>query len=237
MQSSRVLYDTEASQASFDIKILYENSVIKEGFLSGYGLSILIYNHFTENYILFDTGSKGEILLNNIKQFELSPSDIKKVVISHNHREHIGGLDELYKANKDIEIYIPIENKITYQRKYNDAKIIGVSEFNEIDTNINSTGQLGTYLKEQALFLKTIDNEIIILVGCSHPGLDEIIAKANAIASVKAVIGGFHNLRNFTCLQNIKFIGACHCTQFLDLIIERFPEQYSSISAGKSLTF
>ena len=237
MQSSRVLYDTEASQASFDIKILYENSVIKEGFLSGYGLSILIYNHFTEKYILFDTGSNGEILLNNINQFELSPSDIKKAVISHNHKEHAGGLDELYEANKDIEIYIPIENKIPYQRKYTDAKIIGVSEFSEIDTNIYSTGQLGTYLKEQALFLKTVDNEIIILVGCSHPGLDEIIAKANAIASVKAVIGGFHNLRNFTCLQNIKFIGACHCTQFLDLIIERFPEQYSSISAGKSLTF
>ncbi len=237
MQSSRVLYDTEASQASFDIKILYENSVNKEGFLSDYGLSILIYNHFTDNYILFDTGSNGDILLNNMKQFEVSPSDIKKVVISHNHKEHAGGLDELYEANKEIEIYIPIENKITYQRKFTNAKIIGVSEFSEIDSNIYSTGQLGTYLKEQDLFLKTINNEIIILVGCAHPGLDEIISMAKAIASVKAVIGGFHNLRNFTCLQNIKFIGACHCTQFLDLIIEKFSEQYSNISAGKSLVF
>ncbi|TFG26741.1 MAG: MBL fold metallo-hydrolase [Promethearchaeota archaeon] len=237
MQSSRVLYDKEASQASFDIKIIYENSTIEEGFLSGYGLSILIYNHFTEDYVLFDTGSNGEILLNNIQQFDISPLEIKKVVISHNHKEHVGGLDALYEANKDIEIYIPIENKILYQRKYSRANVIGVSEFLEIDSNIYSTGQLGTYLKEQALFLKTIDDEIIILVGCSHPGLDEITSMAKSIAPIKAIIGGFHNLRNFTCLQNIKFIGACHCTQYLDLVLERFPEQYNSMSVGKSLIF
>ena len=232
-----VIFYMESVSVTFEVKIVFDDNQSEEGFIRGQGFSVLIYNYFTDSFLLFDTGSDGESLVHNIEKSDVEISDIKKVIISHNHQEHSGGLEEIYNRNSDIEIYVPTENFITYRRKYSKSKVIEVSEFTEIDTNIYSTGQLGTYLKEQALLLKTFDDEIIVIVGCCHPGLDEIISMAKSLGPVKAIVGGFHNTRNFIALQNIKFIGACHCTQHIDLIKEKFPEQYESIGTGKLLTF
>ena len=75
----------ETKLISFEIKIVFDNSVMNEGFLSGYGFSALVYNYYTENYILFDTGQNQDVLLHNIKKLNVDISEIKKVVISHNH--------------------------------------------------------------------------------------------------------------------------------------------------------
>lgn len=222
---------------TFKIKIVFEDNESEEGFIRGQGFSALIYNYFTDSFLLFDTGSDGESLVHNIERSDVEISAITKVIISHNHAEHSGGLEEIYNRNPDIGIYVPIENLKIYKRKYSQSKVYGISEFMEIDENIYSTGQLGTYLKEQALLLKTFDDEMIVIVGCCHPGLDEIISVAKSLGPVKAIVGGFHGSRNFICLQGVDFIGACHCTQHVDLIREKFPEQYESIGAGKSLTF
>jgi 7,8-dihydropterin-6-yl-methyl-4-(beta-D-ribofuranosyl)aminobenzene 5'-phosphate synthase len=227
----------ESSRASFDVKIIYGNRKEKEKFLTDFGFSALIYSYITESYILFDTGTDGAILINNLKEFGVETSSIKKIVISHNHREHSGGLISLYNEKPDIEIFVPIENLISYRRTYPKSNVNGVSDLTGIDKNIFTSGQLGNYLKEQSLFLQTLNNEVIVIVGCAHPGLDEIISLAKTIGPVKGVLGGFHGLRNFTCLQGVKFIGPCHCTQNLDLLKDRFPEQYKEIGVGKSFTF
>jgi len=227
----------ESILASFEIKIAFDNSKIEDRFISDFGFSVLVYNNFTDNYLLFDTGSNGEALIHNIKQFDIEISDISKVIISHNHFEHIGGLDGVYDKNPSIEIYVPIENLISYKRKYPKSEVIGVSDIKEIEQNIYSTGQLGNYLKEQAMFLKIEENNLIAVVGCSHPGLDEIFAKGKQIGKIKAVIGGFHGFRKFGILEDIDFIGACHCTQHIDLIKQRFPDQFKSIYVGDSLVF
>ncbi len=227
----------ESVSVTFEVKIVFEENQGEEGFLSGRGFSALIYNSFTNSFLLFDTGSEGDLLIHNIKQCGVEISDIKKIIISHNHAEHSGGLESLYNKNHDIEIYVPIENEITYKRKYSNSKVIGVDEYTEIDTNIYSTGQLGNYLKEQAVFLKTREDQIIILVGCAHPGLDDIIMLAKSKGTIKAIVGGFHNSRNVSSLQNIEFIGPCHCTQNLDLFKQRFPEQFNEINVGKAIMF
>lgn len=235
MESDGMVLDTRS--VSFDIYVTFEDRSDQEGFLTGVGLSFLIFNHFTEHFILFDTGSDGEILCNNIEQLDVEISKIDKVFISHNHPEHTGGLKELYKRNPDIEIFVPSENEILYRRAYDNAKVIGVSDFSEVEENIYTTGQMGNYLKEQALFLKNYDNEIIIIVGCSHPGLDDIIYMAKSLGNIKAIIGGFHGFRNLVSLEGIDIIGACHCTQHLDMIKNRFPDQLIDINVGQSLPF
>ena len=227
----------ESVPVTFEIQIVFGEVQGNEGFIQGRGFSALIYNSFTDKFLLFDTGSEGESLIHNIEQCGVEISAIKKVIISHNHAEHSGGLEGLYSKNHDIEIYVPIENSIAYNRKYSNSKVIGVAEYTEIDTNIYSTGQLGNYLKEQAVFLKTPEDQMIILVGCAHPGLDELIMLAKSKGPIKAIIGGFHNSRNFSSLQNIEFIGPCHCTQNLDSIKQKFPEQFNEIIVGKALMF
>ena len=53
---------------SFRIYIVFDNRCEKQGFLTGFGFSALIYNNFTKNYLLFDTGGNAEVLFYNIKK-------------------------------------------------------------------------------------------------------------------------------------------------------------------------
>ncbi len=227
----------EIQLEAFKANIIFDNSEPLEGFLSSFGFSSLIFSFISESFLLFDTGSNGKILEHNLTRLGVDVSEIKKVVISHNHIEHSGGLDDLYNKNQDIEIYVPIENLKVFRKKYSKSIIYAVSELTEIDKNIYLTGQIGTYLKEQSLFLKTLSNELIMIVGCSHPGLDEILSIGKNIAKIKGVIGGFHNLRNFSSLSGLSLIAPCHCTQHKDLIKQRFPKEFREIHVGDSLIF
>ncbi len=223
---------------SFEIMIVFDNRCVKPGFLTGFGFSALIYNHFTENYVLFDTGSNNKILIHNINKFNVDISNIKKVVISHEHFDHAGGLDGLLQINPNLDVFIPMDSEISFKRAFPGVSFNGVAQLTEIEKNIFSSGQIGgSYMKEHALFLRTKDNEIIIIVGCAHPGVEQFIVKAKKMADIKAIIGGFHGFRKFSFLDGIEFIGACHCTQYLDSIKERFPNQFKRICVGDKFLF
>ena len=164
---------------SFEIKIVYDNICHEKGFLTGFGFSALIFNHFTKNYLLFDTGAKSDVLFNNIEMFNLDISDIKKVIISHTHLDHAGGLREIYTRNPEIEIYVSKSDENAFKSAYLNAKIYGASSLMEIEKSIYSSGHFDwSHINEQALFLKTRGNEIIIIVGGAHPGLEHYIIKA-----------------------------------------------------------
>ena len=222
---------------SFKISIVFDNRCKNDGFFTSFGFAALIYNEFNGKYVLFDTGGNSDVLIHNLKQFNINPSEIEKVVISHNHHDHAGGLNGIYKLNSNIEIYVPKSVESSYNRKFINAKIFGVSDSMEIDQNIYSSGQIGKSIKEQALLLKTRNNEIIILVGCAHPGLENFIMKAQEVSKVIAVIGGFHGFQKYSYLEGIDFIGACHCTQHIGSIQKRFPDQFKQICVGNSFSF
>lgn len=222
---------------NFYINILFNRGECLEGFISSFGFSALIYNVETGSYILFDTGSDGDVLLHNLSQLGITASDISKIVISHNHLEHSKGLESIYNANNDLEIFVPVENQIAYNRKYPLSKVYGVSEETEIEKNVFITGQLGNYLKEQAMLLKTRENTGILLVGCCHPGLNEIFNAFSNRGNIEAIIGGLHNTRVFSRLDSLKFIGACHCTKYNDILKVKYPEKYHEIRVGEELLF
>lgn len=222
---------------NFYINILFDCGEPLEGYISSFGFAALIYNVETKNYILFDTGSDGFVLLHNLNQANISVKNISKVIISHNHPEHSKGLESVYKKNSDLKIYVPIENQITYNRKYPLAEVYGISEETEIEKNIYLTGQLGNYLKEQAMLLKTQDESGILLVGCCHPGLNEIFNAFKNRVKIEAILGGFYNTRVFSYLNSMKFIGACHCTNYSDILEVKYPEQFHEIKVGEELLF
>jgi len=226
------------SDFSFEIKIVYDNICAQPGFLKGFGFSALIYNNFSKSHLLFDTGSKGDILVQNINKFNVKVSEIKKVIISHNHYDHAGGLKEIYRINPDIEIYVPLRDIKSFIKAYPEAQVQGISEMIEVDKNIFSSGQFGSrFLAEQSLFLKTEMGSLILLVGCSHPGLEQFILKGQTISNIRAVIGGFHGFRDLSFLEEIEFVGACHCTQKIREIKQRFPEQFKDVCVGNSYSF
>ena len=222
---------------NFYINILFNQGESLEGFISSFGFAALIYNVETSNYLLFDTGSDGDVLLHNLSQLGVNVTDISKIVISHNHPEHTKGLESIYDKNNDLEIYVPIENQIAYNRKYPLSKVYGVSQVTEIEKNVYLTGQLGNYLKEQAMLLKTHEGKGILLVGCCHPGLNEIFNAFQNRGNIDAIIGGLHNTRVFSSLDSLKFIGACHCTKYKDILKVKYPEKFHDIKVGEVLLF
>ncbi|MHA1727352.1 MAG: MBL fold metallo-hydrolase [Promethearchaeota archaeon] len=228
----------ENNSNSFKIVVVFDNICVKSGYMKGFGFSALVMNKKTKSYLLFDTGGDTQVLLHNLNQFGVSPNQIEKVMISHNHHDHAGGLDGIYSRNKNIHIYVPRNNRESFKRSYSDAKVIGVSDFTELEKNIYSSGQLGSLMKEQALFLKTQKGEIVILSGCAHPGLEQFIIKAREeFRNVKAVIGGFHGFNKFSYLEDIDIIGACHCTRRREEIEREFPDQFRKVCVGTTFDF
>ncbi len=82
------------------IRILYDNQALNKNFKAGWGFSCLV-----DEDVLLDAGEKGKPLLENMKAFKINPLSVKKIVISHNHRDHTGGLRALLEVNPGIEIY------------------------------------------------------------------------------------------------------------------------------------
>ena len=221
----------------FTITIVFDNRCVNNGYLTGFGFSALILNNITQNYILFDTGGNINVLIHNIKKTNVKISEIKKLVISHNHHDHLGGLEGFYNLNPNIEIFAP--NDLTsYKKAFPEAKLHSISELTEIEKKVFLSGQLGGgFMKEQALFLETKDNQFVLIVGCTHPGLENFISKAQKTNKIKAIIGGFHGFREYSYLEGIDFIIPCHCTQNVKEIQKRYPNQFKKICVGDSFKF
>ncbi|MFX0069555.1 MAG: MBL fold metallo-hydrolase [Candidatus Hermodarchaeota archaeon] len=227
-----------SSDPLFEIKIVFDNKCVEEGFLTGFGFSALVYNRSTQDYFLFDTGGNSNILIHNIEKFNVKIQDIKKVMISHNHNDHAGSLKDIYKINPQMEIFVASHDLKSFQNRLPTANVRGIVELTEIEKNIYSSGEIRTqYINEHAVFLKTQNGEIVVLVGCSHPGVEKFITKAKELGRIKAILGGFHDFKKLSFLDDIDFIGACHCTQRYNIIRKKFPEQFKRICVGQTITF
>lgn len=90
---------TTNSGEKMNIKILYDSSAINNKYKTGWGFSCLINNH-----ILFDTGADGNSLVNNLSLMKIN--SINKIIISHEHYDHTGGLWQILKQQKNLPIYI-----------------------------------------------------------------------------------------------------------------------------------
>ena len=83
------------------VTIVYDNTVYQKGLKSDWGFSCLVEGEKTPR-ILFDTRTSGSILLSNMKKLNIDPASINEVFIPHAHFDHVGGLPDFLKANKEV---------------------------------------------------------------------------------------------------------------------------------------
>jgi len=191
---------------------------------AGWGFSSLIETAKAPS-ILFDTGADSPTLLHNMKELGIDAKRIGIIVISHTHGDHTGGLRGMLEVNKEAEIYVPA----SFWGAIPGRKVTTVAEPLQISEGAFSTGELKGI--EQSLAIRT-DKGILVVVGCSHPGLGEIMDAASGFGKVYGVIGGFHGFRDFNRLSGLSLIGPCHCTQYKSEILELFPQQCVRCGAG-----
>jgi len=206
------------------VTIVYDNEVEKQGLRAGWGFSALVQAENTSP-ILFDTGADSPTLLHNMRELGILPKGIGTIVISHAHGDHTGGLSGILEVNKDAEVYVPTSFWGTIPGR----KVITVTSSLQISEQVFSTGELKGI--EQSLALKT-DKGIFVLVGCSHPGVGDIIDAASRFGKVYGVIGGFHGFHDFDRLSGLSLICPCHCTQYKSEILGLFPQQCVKCGAG-----
>ncbi|MFX0030875.1 MAG: MBL fold metallo-hydrolase [Candidatus Hermodarchaeota archaeon] len=225
----------------------------KVGYLKSFGFSLLI--ELNSHKILFDTGTKAEILLKNLSNYAVNPSDIKYVILSHNHYDHANGLSGILMFNPDVRVYIHKHWKKPVKKigdTFPDKNMIFVEKggkINEIGDNLYITNAYkspdygGIY--EQACYIKTKDS-LILISGCCHPGLKSFLAdrKVLGISEKKPlhIIGGFHRFKftsdDATALNPyIHSIVLCHCTKNIEIFKNQFKEKCSLGVLGKTLLF
>ncbi len=205
------------------ITIVYDNTAFRRDLKADWGFSCVVEAH--DRTILFDTGAKGLILLNNMRELGINPADITDVFISHAHFDHTGGLADFLNINP-VTVYIPR----SCRKPAGAAEVITVKEPVKMYPDIFSTGELMN--KEQSLVIKT-DDGVAVVAGCSHPGVEAICAAALQRGPVYALIGGLHGFREFSLLEDVALVCPTHCTRFIPEIKARFPEKYVAGGAGK----
>ncbi len=151
----------------------------KRSLRAAWGLSILVEG---EKRIIFDTGPDSGVLEYNMKKMNLE-GEVDYLIISHNHWDHIGGLRYAEKFAKNICLPERIETRGLICK--NPTKIGNMGE---------TTGVMGLAIKEQGLVVFGEEKNVLI-VGCSHPGIENLVKRAHQIAGrIDVVIGGFHLL-------------------------------------------
>ncbi len=179
------------------LKVLVNNMISDPRYKYGWGLSIFV-DGLGEG-LLFDTGPDGATLLENMKLAGVKPDDIKHIVISHIHLDHIGGLiDLLDEMSHSPTVYIPayIAKEFADRIKRHGGKVERISDVTQIFNGVYSSGQLGVVLVEQALVIKS-PKGLVILTGCSHPKVTSIVSHVRGAfldQHIYLVLGGFHLL-------------------------------------------
>ncbi|MCK4727557.1 MAG: MBL fold metallo-hydrolase [Desulfobacterales bacterium] len=207
------------------VTLVYDNTAYKKDLLSDWGFSCYLEIENTPR-ILFDTGASGTILLHNIEKLGIDPAAIDIIVVSHAHWDHTGGLPELLKVNRSASLYLPA----SFHTSLADREVVEVSSAIEITGNVFSTGELMGV--EQSLVVKT-DTGLVVIAGCSHPGVSRILEAASSYGKVSTLIGGLHGFREFDLLKDLHSVCACHCTQYQSEIKRLYPEKWLDGGAGK----
>lgn len=229
--------------------------------------SFSLYIEYKDKKILFDTGSDNTFI-KNANDLNIDLNNLDCVIISHGHYDHGDGLTclnnkKVYVGKKIFtKRYSKRRNGISSALSYGkeikkNHKIITVKNKKKIfddciifKTNTRplefENNNYPTYLKngkddivkdEISLAIQT-PNGLIVISGCSHAGICNIVQNAKRICKtqkVLAVIGGFH-LTNKTdraeqvVLQLKKlgvencYTGHCISNQCAEIICKHLPK-------------
>ncbi|MEM2046987.1 MAG: MBL fold metallo-hydrolase [Candidatus Jordarchaeales archaeon] len=159
--------------------------------------------------------------------------NINSVVLSHDHGDHTGGLRILEKLG-DVEVFVPLSFPSQFKKRlssYPNVSLVDVSGEREISRNIFTTGELGHFVKEQSLIVRT-NRGLTVVTGCAHPGLENILKAASKLGKVYGVVGGLHGFDKLETLKEVGLVAPCHCTARKREILNLYPKTSLKCSAG-----
>ncbi|PMP88804.1 MAG: MBL fold metallo-hydrolase [Desulfurella sp.] len=205
------------------------------GLKNEWGWSLFI--EFKGKKILFDADTSAEIIKYNSKKLNIDLDSVDFAFLSHYHMDHYGGYG-YFAGKKSFKVYTPDDDKIL--REFG-LLPIEVKGFKEIEDGVFSTGAItGFGLKEHAMVIR-LDYLNILIVGCSHPGIDNIakIVYEN-LGEIYFTIGGFHepSLKALDKLAEIsKYVAPAHCSgnKAKEYVKKNYNSKYIETKTGSKI--
>jgi len=209
---------------------VYDNYQVDPDLKTAWGFGCII--NTSAEQILFDTGGDSEILLFNMEKMNIDPKSINKVIISHIHGDHVGGLEGFLEKNSNVTVFIPssFPNSFRDMITSQGAEFVDISSPIKISNFVYTTGELYGPPEEQSLIINS-KKGLVVITGCAHPGIVNIVKRAKKLMKkdkVYLVLGGFHH-PPLSCVKEFKELGVekvapSHCTG--DLVREAFRKEY-----------
>lgn len=243
-----ILLSFSAIAKDLDLTIIYDNNPYNRELETRWGFSCFIKG--LEKTIIFDVGGEGSVLLKNMEKLKIDPKEVDVVVLSHIHYDHIGGLSHFLEKNPNVTVYMPrsLPKSVKDEVRRVNAKLVEVYEPLKICKDVYSTGELGAWIKEESLIIRT-NKGLIVITGCAHPGVANIIKKAKEMlkTDIYLVLGGFHlcwmnafqikGIIKGVKKEGVKKVSPCHCSGGLarKLFKEAYGEDFILSGAGRRI--
>ncbi|UCG93256.1 MAG: ankyrin repeat domain-containing protein [candidate division WOR-3 bacterium] len=233
------------------ITIIYDNYVYKEGMEADWGFSC--YVEGTDKNIIFDTGTKSDLFIHNLKKLGIDHNRVDIVVLSHEHGDHTGGLFPFLEMNHNLSVIMPYSFSYNFVRRVESygAKALAVKNPFEICKDVYLSGELDArMIREQSLAINT-EKGLVVIGGCCHPGIINVVKnfKETLNKDIYMVVGGFHLVDKTDqevseIIDQMKELGvqkcgASHCTgeRQIQMIKEAFGDDYITMGVGRMITF
>jgi len=216
------------------ITYLYDNTAAAPGVTADWGLSCLVEGHGAR--VLFDTGTKPDVLTHNARALRVDLSRLNAVVLSHDHGDHTAGFPAL-GPRPGLPVFYGqgFNPTVVAALRGSGSKLVPVSKSVQVVPGFRTSDEFGTTIKEEALIVDARDG-LVVIVGCSHPGIVAMLTQIRASTGrpIHAVLGGFHLMqtpaddvkRMVAAFQELGVgrVGPTHCTG--PDAIARFQEAY-----------
>ncbi|CAB49815.1 MBL fold metallo-hydrolase [Pyrococcus abyssi] len=215
--------------------IILNDNVPSKGLMNDWGWSVLVEGR---KRFLFDADTNPLVLAHNSKALNVNLRNLDFAVLSHWHYDHYGGFQYIAELNPGIKFYAPIQGLAMAMRW--GFQPIAINSAGEIEEGVYTSGVIDGI--EQAVGVET-SSGLIVIVGCSHPGVDRMVQKVLEASGYKRaylVIGGFHSppiqrLRRLAELSEL--IAPAHCSGEMAKMFVRknYGERYVEVRTGTIL--
>lgn len=249
---------------------LYEEAGSTDEFIIGHGVSYLIRTDSAT--ILMDVGDNpGGSLVppfeQNMQKLGIGWDEIDRIVISHPHPDHLGGVDAWrehtvsmgdFKLPGDLgERLIFVPAPVTFKGAIHatvptlpapDVATTGVISYQEVFP-LSLFEPVGT---EQALVVNVEGEGLVLISGCGHPTLERLVERAESLYSlpVIGVVGGLHyeGASSEEVQPHIQFLQARQprlvalsphdsSLEAIQAFEKAFTSSYHTLSVGDSIQF